>query len=180
MRSRVALVLLSALALLFAGAASASACTTDDWLRLGSGESTPGTTVMVEGGGFDAGVVDLRWTGMEGASLGQATVGADGRFTATVEVPAAAGGVYPVVAVQDSGQGLRGWAYADLVVPAPTPPQAPSSAPVAPLAAAALLLVAVAGVGVAVHRRRRRARSAALERELETILEQDEASTGLR
>lgn len=178
MRRRIALVLVLALAVLLGGAPAVSACTTDDWLRLDAGQPGPGQQLTVEGGGFEAGAVELRWNGMEGAPLGTARAGQDGRFAATVEVPASAvAGRYSVVAVQDTGTGLRGWAYSDLVVPTPPPPPGGPSAAVLTLAGATLLLLAVL---VGVRRRRHRTRTADLDSDLERLLQDDEVPTAGR
>jgi hypothetical protein len=180
MGRRIAVGLLTALALIVGGASGASACTTDEWVTLGSATAGPTEPVAVRGGGFEPGAVHLRWNGMAGDSLGTATVGADGRFSATVEVPSGVGaGRYSVAAVQDpvEGRTLRGWAYADVVVPTPPPP--PQSAPPVRLAAAALLLAVGVGAG-ALPWHRRRARTAALDAEVARLLEDAEVPAALR
>ncbi|MFP5219816.1 MAG: hypothetical protein ACLGIG_08775 [Actinomycetes bacterium] len=169
MGARAVPVLFAAVVLLVC-APAASACTTDDWVTLSSGTAAAGAPLSVQGGAFEPGVVDLRWNGMEGVSLGSAEVGEDGRFTATVRLPAdVAAGRYSLAAVQDpaGGGALRGWAYADVVVPAPPPPPA-SSAPAGAIAAA--LLLSTAGVVAALHVRRRRSRDAGFEADLERLL----------
>lgn len=174
-------------AFLLLGAANAAACVTDDWLRLDVGSTAPGAAVGVDGGGFEAGAVELRWNGMQGEPLGSTQASADGRFTTEVTVPARAlAGSYSVVAVQEGGEGMRGWAYADLAVPGPPVPPAPGRSGVlpglVPFASLGAALVAVAtATWVAVSARRRRlAEQERLRAELDRLLEEADLPTGVR
>lgn len=175
------------LAILLLGAANAAACVTDDWLRLDGGSAAPGAVVGVEGGGFEPGAVELRWNGMQGEPLGSAQAGADGRFASEVTVPAGAlAGSYSVVAVQEGGEGTRGWAYADLAVPGPPVPPTPDRSGVLPdlvvlasLGVALLAVATAAGVGVSA-RRQRLAEEERLRAELDRLLEEADLPTDVQ
>lgn len=178
-RSAVVCLLVAALALLCGP--TASACVTDDWIRIddvaGAG---PGSPLVVHGGGLAPGTAELRWNGMSGEVLGTAGVGADGRFTATLAIPdVSVTGRYSVVVVQEPAQGgTRGWAYADVVLTAPPPPvQAVES--VTPsdsgpwLYLGMTLLASAAGWLVVQARRRRAVDSAPLSDELDRLVEDE-------
>ena len=176
-RSAVVGLLVAAVVLL--GGPTASACVTDDWIRIddvaGAG---PGSPLVVHGGGLAPGTAQLRWNGMSGEVLATAGVGADGRFTASLVIPdVSVAGRYSVVVVQEPVQGgTRGWAYADIVLTTPLPPvQAvvsvtPSGSGPWPYLGMALLVPA-AGWLVVRARRRRAVESARLSDELDRLVE---------
>lgn len=174
---------------LLLAAPTASACVTDDWLTVEAATGAgPGTRIPVEGGGFEPRAVELRWNGMSGEILGVAEAGADGRFVATVVVPeVAVAGRYSVVAVQQPEGGTRGWAYADVVLTAPTPALEPvASAPSAgrgpwPYVVAILLVGTVTGLILAA-RRRKAAAWARLDAELHGLVDDERtpAASGRR
>jgi hypothetical protein len=183
MGHRFAVVGLLVVAFVLLVGPAASACTTDDWVRLQAADPGPGRHFQVEGGGFESGAVELRWNGMQGALLGIAEAGGDGRFVATAVVPQdAVAGRYSVAAVQESADGTRGWAYADLVLAAPLPAAEPMTSPPAedggpwPYLLVALLVALLAGTlsgFVLLARRSRSAKAARLHAELDRLLEDE-------
>lgn len=185
MGQRCAAVGLLVTVLVLLAGPTASACVTDDWVTIeATAGSGPGTVVPVQGGGFEPRAVELRWNGMGGELLGVVDAGSDGRFAATVVVPAAAvAGRYAVVAVQPAAGGTRGWAYADLVLAAPVPPVEPvSSAPATPrqpwgYLVGTLLLAAVLALVVGA-RRRKLAGAARLETELDRLVGEERTPVG--
>jgi uncharacterized membrane protein len=179
MGHRFAVVGLLVMAFVLLVGPAASACTTDDWVRLQAADPAPGRHFQVEGGGFEPGAVELRWNGMQGALLGVAEAGGDGRIVATAVVPQdAVAGRYSVAAVQESADGTRGWAYADLVLATPLPAAEPVTSPPAedgghwPYLLVALLAGTLSGF-VMLARRSRSAKAARLHAELDRLLEDE-------
>lgn len=84
--------------LLLSGVGAALACDTSSWLLFGGGVQ-PGEVVPLRGGGFDPGRVVLVWDRSGGRVVGEADVGADGRLTTDVTVPADAAGAHKVIAL---------------------------------------------------------------------------------
>ena len=180
MGRRSAVVGLLVMVLVLLAGPIASACVTDDWIRIddvaGAG---PGSPLVVEGGGLTPGTAEIRWNGMSGEVLAAAEVADDGRFSATVVVPdGAVAGRSSVVVVQEPEQGgTRGWAYADLVLTAPLPP-VQGVAQVTPGGSspwpylATTLLISAAG-WLLVRARRRSGAEAQLSAELDRLVEEE-------
>ena len=116
-------------------AALAWACTPQAYIEVPSASGPAGTSVTVTGRGFVAAPVEITWSG--GGVLGAAT-GPD--FAVTVQIPAAAPGVYYISATaRDTASGVIGHAtraFEVLAPPAPTAVEAPAAQ--APAAAAEL------------------------------------------
>jgi hypothetical protein len=166
-------------ALLGLSVGTAGACTTPNWVTVEIGETRGGTELLIDGGGYDPGPVDLRWGGMDGELLGTAEAGEDGRFTARAAMPDHEPGRHAVVAVQEGGE-TRLWGFTDLDLRGPAAPPA-AGPPLALVAAAAAVLVLVAAlllVTLRDSRRRRRALAAdepdPLDGELAQLLEDEE------
>lgn len=168
------------LAVVLVGAGAAMACTTPNWITVEPAGTTSGGEVTLQGGGYEAGPVDLRWGGLDGDLLATAEAGPDGRIEAEVTVPEAEPGRSRIVGVQDAADGTRLWGFADVEVEA---------VPAALLdgwriGAAALALLVLAALAVwlrSVNVRRRAASSqpdvsdeAPVDVELAGLLEDDE------
>lgn len=101
--------------------APAMACTTPNWVTPAGDPATeppePGSDFPIDAGGYEPGSVDLRLDGLDGESLGTAEAGEDGRFSATVELPADLGpGSHQIVATQVAADGSRLWGFAPITV----------------------------------------------------------------
>ncbi|HVL93437.1 MAG TPA: hypothetical protein VM264_08835 [Acidimicrobiales bacterium] len=122
--------------LALAGAAAGWACTGQGTIGLSPAKGPAGATVRVDGTGFGANAVDIRWGSASGPLLGTAT---NGTFSVNVTVPQAGPGVYYVVAVpQETEANRRAPAPAAFRVEAPAAPAAeavpPAAAPPQPVA----------------------------------------------
>lgn len=101
--------------------APALACTTPNWVTP-AGEPAaeppePGSDFSIDAGGYEPGSVDIRLDGLDGESLGTAEAGADGRFSATVPLPAdLEPGSHQIVATQVAANGTRLWGFAPITV----------------------------------------------------------------
>ena len=107
-------------------AALAWACTPQAYIDVGGASGPAGTAVNITGRGFVAAPVEITWSG--GGVLGTAT-GPD--FSVTVQIPAAAPGVYYITATaRDSASGVVGRAtraFEVVAPPAPTVVETPAA-----------------------------------------------------
>lgn len=158
-RARLA-VIVGTVAVAMLLVAPAMACTTPNWVTPAGDPAAdppePGSDFPIDAGGYEPGVVDLRLDGLDGESLGTAQAGEDGRFSATVELPAdLEPGAHQIVATQIAADGSRLWGFAPITVV-----EAPGGTSIGVFAGfgAALALLVSVGVVVLRHLRGQRAR----------------------
>lgn len=119
-------------ALLVMVASPAVACETGMWITTDPGSGGPGTEVTVQGGGWEAGSVILRWDASAesgGAVLGEAPVAPDGTINIRVTIPEAAPGQHKIVAEhsQTAGEVTHPGDWSYFTVPGAAPEQEQSS-----------------------------------------------------
>lgn len=119
-------------ALLVMVASPAVACETGMWITTDPGSGGPGTEVTVQGGGWEAGSVTLRWDASAesgGAVLGEAPVGPDGTINVQVIIPEAAPGQHKIVAEhsQTAGEVTHPGDWSYFTIPGAAPAQEQSS-----------------------------------------------------
>ncbi|MDP9069494.1 MAG: hypothetical protein M3N53_14290 [Actinomycetota bacterium] len=128
MRRKILLIMSSVVVVLILIAAPAQACESGSWITSDPGSGDSGTVVTVEGGGFEAGSVTLRWDASAesgGAVLGQAPVGPDGSIRTEVTIPEASPGEHKIVAEHDQAGGQvthpESWEYFTIPGAPPAP-----------------------------------------------------------
>jgi len=102
-------------------ASVAWACTSQPRIfALGSHDAPPGSDVRVSGQAVaPQGAVEVRWNGVEGPVLAQATADANGSFSVVARIPEATPGVYTIIAVA-GGTGVARSAFEVTSRPAST------------------------------------------------------------
>ncbi len=108
MGRRGGVLCLACAASVLASAAIAWACVPASYLWMEPAFGTPGKAVTVHGEQFEGGSVEVRWGSETGPLLATAP---SANFTATIEIPSAADGVYTVLALTRNADGsIREWA----------------------------------------------------------------------
>lgn len=155
---RIATLVGAWLAVLILGAGAAMACTTPNWIIVEPAGARGGSEVTLQGGGYEAGPVDLRWGGLDGELLDTAQASAEGLIEARVTLPEAEPGRSRIVGVQGAADGTRLWGFADVEVEAAPAPLLDGWR----IGAAVLTLLALGAVGLWLRAAAVRRRSASL------------------